>query len=106
MVLSYVLVAVLAIGGYTALLSYYDRESETLVETVFRAVLVLGVLLVSLPLGALFGSAIVSAFTQSLLTGSLILAGAVTVVALLGFGLYTVAEGKFPPLVRRYLSVE
>lgn len=106
MVLSYVLVAVLAIGGYTAILTYYDRESETLVETVFRAAVVVAVLLVGLPLGLFLGSGVVSAFTENLLAGSLVFTGSLALLTLLGFGLYIVAEGAVPAPLRRYVSVE
>ncbi|MDJ1432534.1 hypothetical protein [Halostagnicola sp. A-GB9-2] len=106
MVLSYILLVTVAIGGYIAFLSYYNRESETLIGTVFRAVVVVAVLLVSLPLGVFLGSSIVSAFTESLLAGSLVFTGSLALLTVLGFGLYLVAEGEFPTSLRRHVSAE
>jgi len=67
-----------------------------------RAVIVVAVLLVAIPLGGFLGAATVSAFVDSPVSGVLVLAGSVTAIAVIGLGLYIVAEGRVPSFLARY----
>jgi len=69
-----------------------------------RAVIVIAVLLLTLPLGAFLGAFTVSAFTENIVTGTFILSGSVTIIAAIGLGLYIVAEGEIPAFLRRRMT--
>lgn len=79
-------------------------RSAVVVESVIRTVVVLTVLLLAVPLGLYLGAGTVSAFTQGLVSGILVLIGSFAAVTLIGLGLYIVAEGTVPAPLRQYVS--
>ncbi|WP_226040269.1 hypothetical protein [Natrinema sp. DC36] len=102
MVLTYVLVAVLAIAGYEAVRGMYtDSETEAAAQFA-RAAIVIALFIVTIPLGMLLGMLTVSALAENLAIGLVVLAGSATVVAVIGLGLYIVAEGEMPAILKRY----
>ncbi|MFP8952661.1 hypothetical protein ACLI4Z_06745 [Natrialbaceae archaeon A-arb3/5] len=106
MVFSYVLIALLAIAACATFVSAADGAGTAVdaVEQLVRAVVVLAVLLLALPLGAFLGAFTVSTMAESLLVGLVVLGGSTAVVALLGLGLFIVAEGTIPESLRRAIG--
>lgn len=73
-------------------------------ERFARAGIVIAAFFVALPLGAFLGAFTVSGFTNNLATGLLMLTGSVTTIAVIGFGLYIIAEGEIPAFLDRHLT--
>lgn len=78
--------------------------SSDVVESVIRTGITLAILLLAVPLGWYLGAGTISTFTQSLVSGVLVLLGSSAAVAMVGLGLYIVAEGAVPSPLRRYVS--
>lgn len=77
---------------------------SAVVESVVRTGVTLVVLLLAVPLGWYLGAGTISAFTQGLVSGVLVLLGSFAAVTMVGLGLYIVAEGAVPAPLRRYVS--
>ncbi|KDE60522.1 hypothetical protein EL22_19720 [Halostagnicola sp. A56] len=79
-------------------------SSEVVVESVIRTGITLAILFLAVPLGWYLGAGTVSAFTQNHVSGVLALLGSSAAVAMVGLGLYIVAEGAVPSPLRQYVS--
>ncbi|AHG01114.1 hypothetical protein HALLA_17010 [Halostagnicola larsenii XH-48] len=79
-------------------------RSAVVVESVVRMGVTVAILLLAVPIGWFLGVGTVSAFTQGFVSGVLVLFGSLAVVALIGLGLYIVAEGAVPAPLRQYVS--
>lgn len=105
MVLTHILVAVLAIAGYEAIRVLHNGNDAVIAEQFTRAAIVISLIIAAMPLGFLLGSFTVSALTESLVNGLLVLTGSVAVLAVIGLGLYIVAEGEIPAVFKQNSAV-
>lgn len=80
----------------------YTGNSGDAVRQFVRIAVVIAILLAAVPLGFFCGGTTVSALTDSLAAGSVMLAGSVIMVAIVGLGLDVAGEGAVPKTLKAY----